>query len=66
MRLHVQSFLLTQGRTRFQGDVQLMSDTGLEAYRFSISWSRLLPSKTTILGTSTTFQFHGKFVLTSK
>jgi len=66
MRLHVQSFLLTQGRTHFQGDVQLMSDTGLEAYRFSISWSRLLPSKTTILGTSTTFQFHGKFVLTSK
>ena len=52
----------SQGRTHFQGDVQLMSDTGLEAYRFSISWSRLLPSKTTLLGTSTTFQFHGKFV----
>ena len=24
-----------------------MSDTGLEAYRFSISWSRLIPSKST-------------------
>ncbi|KAL6968520.1 glycosyl hydrolase 1 [Sarracenia purpurea var. burkii] len=27
-----------------QGDVQLMVETGLEAYRFSISWSRLIPS----------------------
>uniref|UniRef100_I1PUX9 Uncharacterized protein n=1 Tax=Oryza glaberrima TaxID=4538 RepID=I1PUX9_ORYGL len=27
----------------FQEDVKLMSDTGLEAYRFSISWSRLIP-----------------------
>uniref|UniRef100_A0A7N2LT82 Uncharacterized protein n=1 Tax=Quercus lobata TaxID=97700 RepID=A0A7N2LT82_QUELO len=25
-------------------DVQLMEDTGLEAYRFSISWSRLIPN----------------------
>jgi beta-glucosidase len=24
-----------------------MSETGLEAYRFSISWSRLIPSKNT-------------------
>lgn len=30
-----------------QEDVELMSDTGLEAYRFSISWSRLIPSKNT-------------------
>ncbi|PIA61401.1 hypothetical protein AQUCO_00300734v1 [Aquilegia coerulea] len=28
----------------FQEDVQLMVDTGLDAYRFSISWSRLIPS----------------------
>lgn len=28
----------------WQEDVQLMAETGLEAYRFSISWSRLIPS----------------------
>ena len=28
-----------------QEDVELMVETGLEAYRFSISWSRLIPSK---------------------
>jgi beta-glucosidase len=28
----------------FQDDVKLMADTNLEAYRFSISWSRLIPS----------------------
>lgn len=28
-----------------QGDVQLMVETGLDAFRFSISWSRLMPSK---------------------
>jgi hypothetical protein len=32
-----------------QEDVQLMVDTGLEAYRFSISWSRLIPSMITNL-----------------
>ncbi|PWZ19585.1 Beta-glucosidase 22 [Zea mays] len=31
------------GYHKYKGDVQLMSDTGLEAYRFSISWSRLIP-----------------------
>ena len=30
-----------------QEDVQLMVDTGLDAYRFSISWSRLIPSMIT-------------------
>jgi len=29
---------------RFRQDVQLMKDLGLQAYRFSISWSRLLPA----------------------
>ncbi|KAM7521479.1 hypothetical protein LguiA_011381 [Lonicera macranthoides] len=29
---------------KYKEDVQLMVDTGLEAYRFSISWSRLIPS----------------------
>ncbi|KAL6631085.1 hypothetical protein ACP70R_028425 [Stipagrostis hirtigluma subsp. patula] len=31
------------GYHKYKEDVQLMSDTGLEAYRFSISWSRLIP-----------------------
>ncbi|KAL4629158.1 hypothetical protein ACB092_05G288000 [Castanea dentata] len=29
---------------KYKKDVQLMEDTGLEAYRFSISWSRLIPN----------------------
>ncbi|KAL9228196.1 hypothetical protein vseg_003802 [Gypsophila vaccaria] len=29
---------------KYKDDVRLMVETGLEAYRFSISWSRLLPS----------------------
>ncbi|KAF3442435.1 hypothetical protein FNV43_RR16351 [Rhamnella rubrinervis] len=28
---------------KYKEDVQLMADLGLEAYRFSISWSRLIP-----------------------
>lgn len=38
---------LTASPTKFvlQEDVKLMVDIGLDAYRFSISWSRLLPSK---------------------
>jgi beta-glucosidase len=31
---------------RFRDDVELMSDLGLQAYRFSISWSRVLPEGT--------------------
>src|SRR5690625_8021837 len=29
---------------RFREDVDLMADAGLSAYRFSISWSRILPA----------------------
>ncbi|MQM12824.1 hypothetical protein Taro_045748 [Colocasia esculenta] len=29
---------------KYKEDVNLMSETGLEAYRFSISWSRLIPN----------------------
>lgn len=28
-----------------QGDIQLMKDMGMDAYRFSISWPRIFPSK---------------------
>nr|BAO04173.1 hypothetical protein [Delphinium grandiflorum] len=31
------------GYHKYKEDVKIMSDIGLEAYRFSISWSRLLP-----------------------
>lgn len=30
-----------------QEDVQLMADTGIDAYKFSISWPRLIPSMST-------------------
>lgn len=30
----------------YNGDVQLMKDMGLDAYRFSISWSRIFPNGT--------------------
>ncbi|XP_039114952.1 LOW QUALITY PROTEIN: beta-glucosidase 6-like [Dioscorea cayenensis subsp. rotundata] len=31
---------------RFEEDVQLMADMGMDAYRFSIAWSRLFPNGT--------------------
>ncbi|KAL5987360.1 Beta-glucosidase 6 [Asimina triloba] len=32
---------------RYNEDVQLMADMGMDAYRFSIAWSRIFPSKNT-------------------
>ncbi|KAK6940989.1 Glycoside hydrolase family 1 [Dillenia turbinata] len=32
------------GYHKYKEDVKLMAETGLEAYRFSISWSRLIPN----------------------
>ncbi|XP_074316453.1 cyanidin 3-O-glucoside 5-O-glucosyltransferase (acyl-glucose)-like [Silene latifolia] len=32
-----------EGYKKYKEDVQLMVETGLDAYRFSISWSRLIP-----------------------
>ncbi|KAM0883669.1 hypothetical protein ACQ4PT_031489 [Festuca glaucescens] len=32
------------GYHKYMEDVKIMSETGLEAYRFSISWSRLIPN----------------------
>ncbi|KAM0927556.1 hypothetical protein ACQ4PT_002788 [Festuca glaucescens] len=36
-------FVFGAGTSAYQEDVELMSETGLEAYRFSISWPRLIP-----------------------
>ncbi|CAH2063050.1 unnamed protein product [Thlaspi arvense] len=33
------------GYHKYKEDVKLMAEMGLEAFRFSISWSRLIPSK---------------------
>lgn len=33
----------SDGYHKYKDDVKLMADTNLEAYRFSISWSRLIP-----------------------
>ncbi|KAG0502656.1 hypothetical protein HPP92_002728 [Vanilla planifolia] len=38
------AIVAADGYHKYKEDVKLMSDTGLEAYKFSISWSRLLPS----------------------
>lgn len=32
------------GYHKYKADIQLIADTGLEAFRFSISWSRLIPN----------------------
>ncbi|KAK4482183.1 hypothetical protein RD792_009324 [Penstemon davidsonii] len=37
-------FVFGSATSAYQGDVKLMSETGLEALRFSISWSRLIPN----------------------
>ncbi|XP_062088581.1 hydroxyisourate hydrolase-like isoform X4 [Humulus lupulus] len=34
----------SDGYHKYQEDVQLMANMGLDAYRFSISWSRLIPN----------------------
>ncbi|OMO61291.1 Glycoside hydrolase, family 1 [Corchorus olitorius] len=34
---------------RYVEDVQLMKDMGIDAYRFSIAWSRIFPSKFSVL-----------------
>jgi hypothetical protein len=44
-----------------QEDIQLMADMGMDAYRFSIAWSRILPSK--FLGTERTHDF--RLILTA-
>ncbi|KAJ7943360.1 Beta-glucosidase [Quillaja saponaria] len=34
---------------RYNEDIQLMKDMGMDAYRFSISWSRILPNGTGVI-----------------
>ncbi|XP_028552937.1 lactase-phlorizin hydrolase [Dendrobium catenatum] len=36
--------ITADGYHKYKEDVKFMSDVGLEAYRFSISWSRILPN----------------------
>ncbi|KAK6272519.1 hypothetical protein POUND7_009602 [Theobroma cacao] len=36
--------IASDGYHKYKEDVQLMAHTGLDAYRFSISWSRLIPN----------------------
>lgn len=38
---------------RFKEDAEMMKDMNLDAYRFSISWSRILPSKSNCTNQST-------------
>ncbi|KAJ4969499.1 hypothetical protein NE237_016200 [Protea cynaroides] len=41
---HINGDIACDGYHKYKEDVQLMVDTGLEAYRFSISWSRVIPN----------------------
>ncbi|KAK4737273.1 hypothetical protein R3W88_000970 [Solanum pinnatisectum] len=43
---------------KYKDDVQLMVDTGLEAYKFSISWSRLIPG----MFSPFSFQFYNNYI----
>ncbi|MQL74384.1 hypothetical protein Taro_006745 [Colocasia esculenta] len=36
--------ILTEGSINVQEDVNIMKEMGMDAYRFSISWSRILPN----------------------
>lgn len=41
-----------------QSDIDLMKDLGMDAYRFSISWPRIFPSKLRKKIESMSFPFH--------
>ncbi|KAH9730421.1 Beta-glucosidase 11 [Citrus sinensis] len=41
--VHDNGDIASDGYHKYKEDVKLMADTGLDAYRFSISWSRLIP-----------------------
>ncbi|KAL9430725.1 hypothetical protein AB3S75_026008 [Citrus x aurantiifolia] len=42
--VHGTGDIACDGYHKYKEDVKLMADTGLDAYRFSISWSRLIPN----------------------
>ncbi|XP_024043737.1 beta-glucosidase 11 isoform X2 [Citrus clementina] len=42
--VHDNGDIASDGYHKYKEDVKLMADTGLDAYRFSISWSRLIPN----------------------
>ncbi|XP_016168786.1 cyanogenic beta-glucosidase-like [Arachis ipaensis] len=42
---HSNADIATDSYHRYKEDVGLMKDIGFQAYRFSVSWSRILPSK---------------------
>ncbi|KAI3507732.1 hypothetical protein L1887_22723 [Cichorium endivia] len=46
---------------KYKEDIQLMADTGLEAYRFSISWSRLIPNGRGLVNVKG-LQFYNDFI----
>lgn len=48
IRIIMTVFFLLQKLTIYQDDVQLLKELGADAYRFSISWSRILPGTYTI------------------
>jgi hypothetical protein len=51
-RIQLRKLTLIQTfQKKTQEDVRLMKDMGMDAYRFSISWTRILPSMTTSFST---------------
>jgi beta-glucosidase/6-phospho-beta-glucosidase/beta-galactosidase len=54
--------ILIKFPNEFQEDVKLMADTGLEAYRFSISWSRLIPGAFCVVCACTWTEIFAKIV----
>lgn len=47
---------------RWKADVQMMKRLGLKAYRFSISWPRILPNGTTSLVNESGIQFYNNLI----
>jgi len=47
---------------RFEEDIKLMAEMGVKAYRFSISWSRVLPTGTTELINKQGIEFYNKVI----
>lgn len=48
--------------SRFEEDIELMAEMGVKAYRFSISWSRILPDGTTDSVNEEGIDFYNKVI----